>query len=60
MLHVDNLFLVARDLTQECHLGADFLCANGCAIDFDAIYIDQCQQEKSLILEFNQSSLLVM
>ncbi|KAL5489380.1 hypothetical protein EMCRGX_G018469 [Ephydatia muelleri] len=35
-LHVDQLFLVARDLTQECLLGADFLCANGCAIDFDA------------------------
>ena len=34
-LHVDQLFLVVMDLTQECLLGTEFLCANGCAINFD-------------------------
>ncbi|KAL5486596.1 hypothetical protein EMCRGX_G019098 [Ephydatia muelleri] len=56
-LHVDQLFLVARDLTQECLLGADFLCANGCAIDFDARSMSAGGEV--VILQFNQLGPLV-
>ncbi|KAL5488642.1 hypothetical protein EMCRGX_G017618 [Ephydatia muelleri] len=56
-LHVDRLFLVARDLTQECLLGADFLCANGCAIDFDATSMSAGGEV--VILQFNQLGPLV-
>ena len=51
-LHVDQLLLAARDLTQECLLGADFLCANGCAIDFDARSMSAGGEV--VILQFNQ------
>ena len=56
-LHVDQLFLVARDQTQECLLGADFLCANGCAIDFDARSMSAGGEV--VILQFNQLGPLV-
>ena len=57
-IHVGGpAFLIAKDLTQECLLGADFLCANGCAIDFDARSISAGGEV--VILQFNQLRPLV-
>ena len=44
-------------LTQECLLGADVLCANGCAIDFDARSMSAGGEV--VILQFNQLGPLV-
>ena len=56
-LHVDQLFLCCKGSDTRMPLGADFLCANGCAIDFDARSMSAGGEV--VILQFNQLGLLL-